>query len=263
MDLLSLDDKVAIVTGAARGTGAAVATLFAEHGAHVLLGDILDEEGEVTAAGIGERARFVHHDVTDEADWRRIVDVALEAHGRVDILVNNAAQLHIGTIATTSAETVRRILEVNTIGPYLGLRAVIEPMRASGGGAVVNVSSIDSLIGMNGVSAYCTSKWALRGLTKSAATELGRDGIRVNSVCPAGGNPQMYGPWMEQLVGFLDQTRVYTEDRGLPGEAPIEVIANAVLFLASDASSHMTGVDLPVDGGAVAGTFIPGFNTIA
>jgi len=260
--LADLEGKVAIVTGAARGTGAAIARRFAAHGAHVVLGDVAVDAGRETAAEIGERARFVAHDVTDEAAWKRIVDAALSARGRVDVLVNNAGILHIGTIAKTEADVLRRVLEVNTVGPYLGIRAVLEPMRAQGAGAIVNVSSIDALLGMNGVSAYCASKWGLRGLTKSAATELGRDGIRVNSVCPAGGNPAMYGPWMQQLVGFLDQTRAYSNNRGLPGEASLDAIADAVLFLASDASKHCTGVDLPVDGGAHAGRFIPGFNTI-
>lgn len=260
--LADLEGKVAIVTGAARGTGAAIARRFAAHGAHVVLGDVAVDAGQATAAELGARARFVAHDVTDEAAWKRIVDAALEAHGRVDVLVNNAGILHIGTIANTSADILRRVIEVNTVGPYLGIRAVLEPMRNQRAGAIVNVSSVDALLGMNGVSAYCASKWGLRGLTKSAATELGRDGIRVNSVCPAGGNPAMYGPWMQQLAGFLDQTRAYSNNRGLPGEASLDAIADAVLFLASDASKHCTGVDLPVDGGAHAGRFIAGFNTI-
>ncbi|MEZ4217343.1 MAG: SDR family oxidoreductase [Myxococcota bacterium] len=260
--LSDLDGKVVLVTGAARGTGAAIAKRFVEHGAHVWLGDVAEEAGRATAASLGERAHFAPHDVTDAAAWGRVVAAALAAHGRLDVLVNNAGVLHIGTVERTEADVFRRVFEVNTVGPYLGIRAVLAPMRAQGAGAIVNVSSIDALLGMNGVSAYCASKWGLRGLTKSAATELGRDGIRVNSVCPAGGNPAMYGPWMEKLVGFLDQTRAYSNNRGLPGEASLEAIADAVLFLASDASRHCTGIDLPVDGGAHAGRFIPGFNTV-
>ena len=253
-----LSGKVAIVTGAARGTGAAIARRFAAAGAHVWLGDVLEAEGEAVAKEIGARASFVPHDVTSEAQWDRIVAAALEANGRIDVLVNNAAVLHIGTIANTDADVLRRVLEVNTVGPYLGIRAVLAPMRHQGSGSIVNVSSIDALLGMNGVSAYCTSKWGLRGMAKSAATELGRDGIRINSVCPAGGNPQMYGPWMNQLVGFLDQTRAYSSNRGIPGEAPLETIADAVLFLARAASGNCTGVDLPVAGGAAAARFMPG-----
>ena len=180
--------------------------------------------------------------------------------GQLDVLVNNAAVLHLGTIEQTSEDVLRRLLEVNTIGPYLGIRAVLPAMRRQGRGSIVNVGSIDSLIGMNGISSYCASKWGLRGLAKSAALELGRDGIRVNSVCPAGGNVEMYGPWASQLAGFLDETRVYSDNRGIPGEVPIEVIADGVCFFASVASQHCTGVDLPVDGGAHVGQFIPGFN---
>jgi 3alpha(or 20beta)-hydroxysteroid dehydrogenase len=258
----SLSGKVAMVTGAARGTGAAIAKLFAEEGARVVLGDIQHEAGAAAAKELGAAASFAPLDVTRREDWERVVAGALADHGRVDVLVNNAAILHMGTIERTPEDVLRRVLEVNTVGPYLGMRAVLAPMKQQGGGSIVNVGSIDSLLGMNGISAYATSKWGLRGLTKSAALELGRDGIRVNSVCPAGGNVQMYGPWMKQIVGFLEETRAYSNNRGIPGEAPLEQIAQAVLFFASDASRHCTGVDLPVDGGAHAGRFIPGFNTL-
>lgn len=257
-----LEGRVAIVTGAARGTGAAIARRLVEHGATVFLGDVREDDGAKVAEGLGERARFVAHDVTRADGWERIVERALATSGRIDVLVNNAAVLHLGTISQTSEEVLRRLLEVNTIGPYLGIRAVLPAMRKQGRGSIVNVGSIDSLIGMNGITSYCASKWALRGLAKSAALELGRDGIRVNSVCPAGGNVEMYGPWASQLASFVDQTRAYTNNRAIPGEVPLEVIADAVCFFASDASLHCTGVDLPVDGGAHAGRFIPGFNTL-
>ena len=257
-----LENKVAIVTGAARGTGAAIARRLAEEGARVVLGDLLDEPGEAVAREIGEAASYRHHDVTRAAEWEAIVAHALERFGGLDVLVNNAGVLHLGTIEHTSEAVLRRLLDVNTIGPYLGLRAVIGPMRARGGGSVVQVGSIDSLIAMNGITAYCASKWGLRGLSRAAALELGRDGIRVNSVCPSGGNVEMYGPWMQQLARFRDETRAYTENRGIPGEVPVERIADAVVFFASDRSARCTGVDLPVDGGAHAGRFIPGFNTL-
>jgi 3alpha(or 20beta)-hydroxysteroid dehydrogenase len=258
----SLSGKVAIVTGAARGTGAAIARCFVEQGARVVLGDVQHEAGAQTAKELGAAAAFEPHDVTKREDWERVVARTLAEHGRVDVLVNNAAVLHMGTIERTPEDVLRRVLEVNTVGPYLGIRAVLAPMKRQGSGSIVNVGSIDSLLGMNGISAYATSKWGLRGLTKSAALELGRDGIRVNSVCPAGGNVQMYGPWMKQIAGFLDETRAYSSNRGIPGEAPLSQIAEAVLFFACDASRHCTGVDLPVDGGAHAGRFIPGFNTL-
>lgn len=257
-----LEGRVAIVTGAARGTGSAIARRLVEFGARVVLGDVRHTEGAGVAKELGEHASYVPHDVTKPDEWARIVKHTLEVGARVDVLVNNAAVLHLGTLDTTSEDVLRRLLEVNTVGPYLGMRAVVPAMREQQAGSIVNVGSVDSLIGMNGITAYCASKWGLRGMSKAAAIELGRDGIRVNSVCPAGGNPEMYGPWMEQLMGFLDETRAYTENRAIPGEVPLERIADAVCFFASDASRHCTGVDLPVDGGAHAGRFIPGFNTL-
>ena len=257
-----LDDRIAIVTGAARGVGAVIARRAVEAGARVVLGDVRDEAGEAVARDLGDAATYVSLDVTREDDWARAVERALSDHSRIDVLVNNAARLHLGTIQNTSAEKARAVVDVNLIGPFLGIRAVTPTMKAQGKGSIVNVGSVDGMLGMNGVAAYAASKWGLRGLAKSAALELGRDGIRVNTVCPGGGNPEMYAPWMEQLVDMLDQTKAYTEDRGIPGEAPLDAIADVVVFLASDASRHCTGVDLPVDGGAHAGTFLPGLNEL-
>jgi 3alpha(or 20beta)-hydroxysteroid dehydrogenase len=253
---------VAIVTGAARGTGAAVAERLCKQGAHVMLGDVLDTAGEETAAKLGAAATYMNHDVTSSAQWTTLVERTLDAHGRIDILVNNAAVLHQGPIESTSEADFRKLLEVNTLGPFLGIKAVVPAMRKQGAGAIVNVGSLDSLAAMNGLTAYCASKFGLRGLSKAAALELGRDGIRVNTVCPAGGNPDMYGPWMDKLKGFMEETIAYGENRGIPGSVPVESIVDAIIFLASDVSSHCTGIDLPVDGGASAGCFIPGFNTL-
>jgi 3alpha(or 20beta)-hydroxysteroid dehydrogenase len=255
-----LADRTAIVTGAARGAGAAIAKRLVEAGARVVLSDIRLEAGEAVAGEIGDAASFVPLDVTREDDWQRAVEHTLSLHAGIDVLVNNAGRLHIGTIENTTPEQARSVIDVNLMGPLLGIRAVTPSMKERGKGSIVNVGSLDGLIAMNGISAYTASKWGLRGLAKSAALELGRDGIRVNSVCPAGGNPEMYGPWMEQLVGMLDEMVAYTEDRGIPGEVSLDAIADAVVFLASDASRHCTGVDLPVDGGAHAGRFLSGFN---
>lgn len=256
------EGKVAIVTGAARGTGAVTAERLCKEGARVVLGDLRDDEGEATAARLGASATFQRHDVTDTGQWSAVVARTLELHGRVDVLVNNAGILHQGAIERTSESDFRRVLEVNTLGPFLGIQAVAPHMREQGGGTIVNVGSIDSLAAMNGLTAYCASKFGLRGVAKAAALELGRDGIRVNTVCPAGGNPEMFQPWMDKVMGFLEETLAYQENRGIPGSASIENIVDAILYLASDASGHITGVDLPVDGGATAGCFIPGFNTL-
>jgi len=258
----ALENRVAIVTGAARGVGATIAATLVREGASVLLTDVLDEQGHAAAAALGATAAFARLDVTREADWTSVVADTFRRHGRIDILVHNAAILHLGTIENTSGETFRRVLEVNTVGPYLGTRAVVPQMKAQQKGSIVYVSSIDGLVGMNAVTAYSASKFGVRGLAKSAALELGRSGIRANSVCPAGGNFEMYGPWLPKLAGFMEQTAAYNENRGIPGTAPFSAIAEAVLFLASDASSSVTGIDLPVDGGATAGKFIAGFNTL-
>ena len=257
-----LEGRVAIVTGAARGTGEAVARRFAAEGARVVVTDVREELGAKVAAELGDLVEFAALDVTQEDDWARVVGDVAERHGRIDVLVNNAAQLHMGPIAKTPPDVFRRIVDVNAVGPYLGIRAVVPAMQAAGAGSIVNVGSIDGLLGMNGLTAYTTSKWGLRGLTKAAALELGRSGIRVNCVCPAGGNPEMFGPWFGQISEFLEETVAYTNNRGIPGEASLETIASAVLYLASDASEHGTGIDLPVDEGAFAGHFIPGFNEL-
>ena len=260
--MMGFEGKVAIVTGAARGTGAAIAARFCEMGSQVMLCDVRDDAGEEMATRLGASASYVHSDVTDSAQWAGLVERTLDAHGGVDVLVNNAGVLHQGPIENTSESDFRKLLEVNTLGPFLGIRAVLATMRERGRGSIVNVGSIDSLAAMNGLTAYCASKFGLRGLAKAAALELGRDGIRVNTVCPAGGNPEMFEPWMDKVTSFLEQTLAYNEDRGIPGSAPIKSIVDAVVFLAGDASRHCTGIDLPVDGGATAGCFIPGFNTL-
>ena len=260
--MFRLDDRVALVTGAARGVGAQIAKTLAEAGARVVLADILVAEGEKVASEIGDAAHFESLDVTKEDDWARVIESTVERLGRVDVLVNNAAVLHLGTVENTPPEVFRRLLEVNTVGPYLGTRAVLGTMKAQGKGSIVHISSIDGLVGMNGVCAYSASKFGVRGFAKATALELGRSGIRVNAVCAAGGNPEMYGPWTDKMMPFLDQTMHYQENRGIPGGATLDQIANAVLYLASDASDGVTGIDVPVDGGATAGKWIAGFNSL-
>lgn len=259
---MDLHDKVAMVTGAARGVGSVIAAKIIQSGGRVILADVLDSEGSEVARELGASARFLHLDVTDETQWHSVVGKVVEDFGQIDLLVNNAAILHLGTFESTSAETFRRVLDVNTTGPFLGTRTVRPYMVQEGGGAIVNVGSIDGVIGMNGLSAYVSSKFGLRGLTKAAALELGRDGIRVNYVASGSGNPQMYEPWMQKILPFLDETMAYQNDRAIPGGPPPEAIADAVVFLASDAAASVTGIELPVDNGASAGHFIAGFNRL-
>jgi len=249
-----LAEKVAIVTGASRGTGEAVARRFVAEGASVLLADIRDELGEKLAAELGAAAHYLHVDVTNENDWTRCVEETESRFGRVDVLVNNAAILLLASIENTSLEEWERVLQVNQTGPFLGIRAVAPAMRKAGGGSIVNISSIDGLEGMNFVGAYASTKWGLRGLTKCAALELGHDGIRVNAVCPAGGSKEMAAPW--RPVVNADNTS-YTEARPIQRRGTVEEIAAMVLYLASDEASFCTGGDYPVDGGHSCGSLLP------
>lgn len=249
-----LEGKVAIVTGGSRGTGEATARRFVQEGASVVLADVLDEPGRKVAAELGDRALYVHLDVTSEAEWGACLDRTLAHFGRLDVLVNNAAVLHIAPLEETVLADWERLLRVNQTGPFLGIKTVAKAMRAGGGGSIVNVSSIDGLEGMSFVSAYASTKWALRGLAKCAALELGPDGIRVNTVCPAGGSDEMAAPW--RPPGSKD-TSGYMDKRPIPRRGTVEEIASMILFLASDESSFCTGGDFPVDGGHSCGSRLP------
>jgi 3alpha(or 20beta)-hydroxysteroid dehydrogenase len=247
-----LEGKVAIVTGAARGTGAETAALFAEEGAEVVLADVAKAEGD---------GLYVPADVTNESDWDSLVATTLEEFGRVDILVNNAAVLLLRSIVDTTVEEYERVFRVNELGTFLGIRAVIPAMRAGGGGSIVNVSSIDGVFATPGSAAYAGSKFAVRGLTKTAALELGRFNIRVNCVCPNAGNIDMVVDSLpkslgrETVKGWIDAV-----DRGLPigRGGTLRDIANTILFLASDESAFFTGADLVPDGGLTAGMIVRG-----
>jgi len=243
-----LDGKVVIITGAARGQGAAEARLFAQEGARLVLGDILDVEGRAVAQSIGEVARYVHLDVTEEADWTTAVELATSAFGRIDGLVNNAGVLHAAPIAECTRADFERVMAVNLTGPLLGIQAVIEPMAADGGGSIVNISSVSGLAATPGQVAYASSKFGLRGLTKVAAVELGARGIRVNSIhpgiiaTPMNEAPELADVDWEGIVGNLPLSR-----QGVP-----EDIAWLALFLCSDESAYSTGSEFVADGGLLA-----------
>ena len=241
--MTTLAGKVAIVTGAARGQGEAEARLFAAHGARVVLTDILSDQGAVVAADIGSAARFIAHDVSSAEGWQQVVDVAQELFGGVDILVNDAAISRPLKLEATEPDVFDQIYRVNQFGVYLGMRAVIAPMRAAGGGSIINVSSVAGLRGTSTLFAYTATKWAVRGMTRSAALELARYNIRVNAVFPG----VIDTPMNDDNPPKMNETLVRTTPMRRMGD-PNE-IAEAVLFLASPASSFATGAKLAIDGG--------------
>lgn len=244
--MTDLKGKLAIVTGGARGQGEAESRLFASKGATVIIADVLAEEGRALAQALrdeGLEARFVYLDVTDPASWSGVVDVATEWKSRIDILVNNAGIINRTTVGTTALDAWERVLKVNLTGAFLGIQAVTELM-AQTGGSITNISSNSGFSGHYD-PAYTASKWGLRGLTRSAAMELVSKNIRVNAVCPGlvvtGLNAS--SPHLKPMIDMTPMKR-----SGKPEE-----IAELVLFLASDASSFITGEDFVIDGGFTAG----------
>ena len=257
-----LDDRVALVTGAARGTGEAIARLFAREGARVILCDVNEELGAKVAAELGDAAAFRRLDVGVESEWESAVADALSRFGQLDALVNNAALLHLSALEETDVADFERLVRVNQIGPFLGMKAVTATMREAGRGSIVNIASVDGLQGKNGAAVYASTKWALRGLTKVAALELGRYGIRVNAVCPEAGSAEMIAPYVPagvdmEKVFAMYQTRLATQ-KGRTVAERLEDVARMVCFLASDESASCTGADFVVDSGNTAGTIVKG-----
>jgi 3alpha(or 20beta)-hydroxysteroid dehydrogenase len=244
-----LAGKVALITGGARGQGAAEARLFAAAGAKVVIADVLDEAGAQTATETG--AQYVHLDVTSEEEWQAVVDDVAAAHGRFDVLVNNAGILRGATLVKETLEQWHEVLAVNQTGTFLGMRTAARAMIAAGnGGSIVNISSVAGIAGTFGSTSYSASKWAVRGMAKVAAKELGRYGIRVNSVHPGFIQTDMTADFPE----MHDEDRRRRTERSTPLQrlGVPDDIANVVLFLASDASSYCTGQEFIVDGGVQA-----------
>jgi 3alpha(or 20beta)-hydroxysteroid dehydrogenase len=231
--------------------GEATSRLFAREGATIVIADVLETEGEALAAELGESAMFQRLDVSDEASWIALTEAVLARYKRIDALVNNAAIVAFGSITALTVEQIDRVLGINVKGAMLGLKHVGGAMCAAGRGAVVNISSVDGLRGVNSLSLYSSSKWAVRGLTKSAAMEFGHQGVRVNSVHPGGVNTVMGNPQgLEGDAKNVGYERVPLQRIGEPQE-----IAAASLFLCSDDASYICGAELAVDGGWAAGYY--------
>ncbi len=254
-----LEGKVALISGAARGMGKAEAILFAQEGARVAVCDVRDDEGKAVADEIGKSARYRRLDVTREEDWAAAVDETERAFGRLDVLVNNAGIGDGAPLAEMTLESYRRVTEINQTGVFLGMRAAVEPMTRAGGGSIVNISSIDGLVGMDLCLAYVASKWAVRGMTKTAARELAARGIRVNSIHPGFIHTHIGVPDESQLEAIHAIVDAHAERLAPMRRAgKPEEIARLALFLASDESSYSTGSEFVADGGLISGYPPPG-----
>jgi 3alpha(or 20beta)-hydroxysteroid dehydrogenase len=247
-----LDGKVALVTGGARGMGESHVRHFVAEGAKVVFGDVRDTEGKGVAEELGEDCLYLHHDVTDEGDWAAAVHAAVHTYGGLHALVNNAGILRFGFIADTPLEEFRRVLEVNLVSQWLGIRAVTAAMTAAGGGSIVNISSIEGFIGAAGMSAYSASKFGIRGLTKAAARELGQHGIRVNSIHPGGIITPMVADAGPEMWKHVDVT-AFLDLLPLRRFGEAAEISRLAVFLASDEASYCSGSEFVADGGMLTG----------
>lgn len=247
-----LEGKVALISGGARGQGAVEARMFAEEGASVVIGDILDDEGRQTEAQLrelGYECSYVHLDVTSESDWDSAVQAAVSAYGKLDILLNNAGILIRKGIEDTTADDWDRIFAVNAKGVFLGTKAAIPAMRENGGGSIINISSTAGLVGSpNGSASYTATKGAVRLFTKSTAIQHAREGIRCNSIHPGPIETDMIADTLNDPANLaLRMQRLPLGRVGKPSE-----IAYGAIYLASDESSFVTGSELVIDGGTTA-----------
>jgi 3alpha(or 20beta)-hydroxysteroid dehydrogenase len=237
-----VDGKVALISGGARGMGAAHARALLAEGAKVVVGDILDDDGNALAEELGTAARFVHLDVTQPDQWKAAVDAATTAFGRLNVLVNNAGIVNGNTLQNFPLADWQQIIDINLTGTFLGMQAAIEPMIAAGGGSIINISSVEGLRGSPGLYGYVASKFGVRGLAKAAALELAPHNIRVNSIHPGLIRTPM-------TAGIPEDFLQIPLGRGAePGE-----VSACVVYLASDESSYSTGAEFVVDGGLTVG----------
>ena len=253
-----LDGKVALISGGARGQGEAEARLFVAEGARVVIGDVLHDLGNAVATDLGQAARYAPLDVTDPGAWEAVVAETEQQEGRLDVLVNNAGVLTFGvSLVDVSLEDYMRVVNINQVGTFLGMKYAIPAIARGGrGGAVVNISSTNGFAGYGGTIAYTASKFAVRGMTKTAALEFGKLGIRINSIHPGG---------IETPMIITDDANLPTDEEraALADGIPVgrfgqpEEVARLALFLASDEASYCTGAEFLADGGALAGTINP------
>ncbi|ULL15636.1 SDR family NAD(P)-dependent oxidoreductase [Paenibacillus sp. H1-7] len=246
-----LEGKVAVITGAAMGQGAAEARLFAREGAKVVATDLQLEKLEQVVAEIqaeGGQAIAVKHNVASEEDWKHVIEEGVRAFGKIDILINNAGISTDQTLDNLTMENWNKVMDINLTGAVLGMKLVVPEMRKAGGGSIVNISSVAGIVAMNRTNGYTASKGALRVLSKSAAAELAKDYIRVNSVHPGVIETPMTVKEIanEQVKGWFQAETM------LPRLGTADDIAYGVLYLASDEASFVTGAELVIDGGWIA-----------
>ncbi len=247
-----LSGKVALVTGAASGIGEATARIFAHQGADVIVSDIRSEPGKTVTSSIGKRAHLMPLDVRDPAAWEQTIAEVIERFGGLDVLVNNAGAGTGGGIERETVEGHKRVMDINVTGVWLGMRAVLKAMDRRGGGSIVNISSIDGLVGVEGLGTYVGSKFAVTGMTRSLALELGDRNIRVNSVHPG----IIATPMVEHTPNkSMARLRAAVARQPIKRMGRPEEIASAALFFASDESAFCTGASLVVDGGHIAGPY--------
>ena len=254
-----LDGKVALISGGARGQGESEVRRFVAEGAKVVFGDVLDELGELVAKDVGDAAHYLHLDVRKEDQWQAAVAETESRFGKLDVLINNAGVLTMGPLThEVTLDDYMRIIEINQVGVFLGMRTAIPALLRNGGGSIVNTSSTNGMAGYGGSIAYTASKFAVRGMTKNAALEYGKAGIRVNSVHPGGIDTAMTRPSEQDLGGYSEAEQAATWDfMPLARVGQPEEVASLMVFLASDESGYCTGAEFLIDGGMLAGVVNP------